>query len=95
MITQKQQELIDDIMDNFNFEKVHKVMKFLNWTWWDNKLEKYINPTIQELRSNARKKLKRILEENHASIGSGGFVARKYDDGTISLEFKIESWGDI
>lgn len=95
MITQKQQELIDDIMDNFNFEKVHKVMEFLNWTWWNNELKKDINPTIQDIRSDARKKLKRILEENHSSIESGGLVARKYDDGTISLEFKIEYWGDI
>lgn len=95
MITQRQQELIDDIMDNFNFEKVHKVMDFLNWTWWDLETMKEYAPTIQDIRSCARKKLKRILEENHASIESGGFVARKYDDGTISLEFKIESWGDI
>ena len=95
MITQKQQKLIDDIMDNFNFEKVHKVMKFLNWTWWNLETMKEYVPTIQDIRSSARDRLKTVLLEKCGYCESGGFVARKYDDDTISLEFKIESWGDI
>lgn len=95
MITQKQQELIDDIMDNFNFEKVHKVMTFLNWTWYNLETMKEYIPTIQEIRSSARDRLKTVLLEKYGYCESGGLVARKYDDDTISLEFKIESWGDI
>ena len=93
MITQKQQELIDDIMDNFDFEKVHKVMTFLNWKW--AMLDGYAIPSISDIRSRARDRLKTVLLEKYGYCESGGLVARKYDDGTISLEFKIESWGDI
>jgi hypothetical protein len=33
------QKAIDDIVENFNWEKVHKIMVALNWTWWDSKDE--------------------------------------------------------
>lgn len=36
MLTEKQQEIVDEIMDNFDFEKVHKVMVALNWGWHGN-----------------------------------------------------------
>ena len=29
----KEQEIIDDVLTEFDFEKCHRVMKFLNWTW--------------------------------------------------------------
>ena len=32
-MTITQQQLIDEILDQFDFEKVKKVMDALNWTW--------------------------------------------------------------
>lgn len=100
----KQMELIDDVMDNFDFHKVRKVMKFLNWTWAfsDNAV-----PEVHELRKEARRHLNRALSgvlSGHSNYmtSSGGFTARakRYDPETsadkpiiqLSLTFELENW---
>ena len=105
-LQRKFQELIDNIMDNFDFHKVHKVMKQLNWHWAF--AEEGI-PREDELRKEARKLLNECLYalikngEDNWSIATGGFQVRatNYRDGeTISdgfhvglkLEFVIEDW---
>ena len=67
MITEQQQEAIDEIMDWFDFERVHDVMSYLNWEWRDNGV-----PSIQEMKQTARKLLKESLMEK-TTVGTGGF----------------------
>ena len=43
-------ELIDEILDEFDFEIVHRTMKALDWTWHGS----VESPTIGDLRRMAR-----------------------------------------
>ena len=99
------QKLIDDIMDNFNFNKVRKVMKHLNWKW---ALSENGVPEVYELKETARRLLNECLYEmimhgeDSWSIATGGFAARatnykgseESEDSSIGLKlsFKVEDW---
>ena len=93
-MTQKQQEAIDTIMDYFKFEKVQKVMEFLDWRWFGS--EEGV-PTLPELKQEARRLLKHSLEEKE-SISTGGFHVRyrSYESGeeTIELMFAVDWWDE-
>ena len=80
---------IDNILDEFDFEKVHKVMEFLEWRW-SNAV-----PTIADMRRLARNLLKECAESDMLAIATGGFQVHKHViDGTIylTLEFVLTSW---
>ena len=80
---------IDNILDEFDFEKAHKVMEFLEWKW-SNAV-----PTIADMRRLARNLLKEAAEGEVVAIGTGGLQVRKcVVDGTIylTLEFVVASW---
>ena len=81
--------VIDEILDEFDFEKVHKVMEFLDWKWGGGV------PTIGGMRKVARNLLKEAAEGEVVAIGTGGFQVRKHvGDGTIylTLEFVVTAW---
>jgi len=83
--------VIDEIMDEFDFEKAHKVMEFLGWNWNNNV------PTIGGMRKVARNLLKEAAEGDITAIGTGGFQVRKQVvDNTIylTLEFIVTSWSN-
>jgi hypothetical protein len=63
------QEQIDEIMDSFDFQKVHKIMEAINWRWHEEGV-----PDVYSLRTLARKHLKEAVEIKGA-ISSGGFTA--------------------
>lgn len=96
MMTDKEYDLIMDCLNEFDFEKVSDVMTFLNWTWGEN------IPTVQELRANARKYLKAVIEGAHESEGkeyvtaTGGFryECKIYEDGFVWLRmaFEVTDW---
>ena len=83
---------IDDIMRDFNFEKVHKVMEMLDWKW---AMTKYGVPTVEELRGEARRLLVEAANEE-TQVATGGFRAVYEKNGAsdpdpfISLEFVLE-----
>lgn len=89
------QNQIDDIMDEFDFDQVEKVMEFLGWEWSSSNgvPEKY------EIKKQARKLLKQAAEFNGGGTTStGGFVASSKfgEDGNgkwvlLKLDFSIES----
>jgi len=90
-MTQKQQDAIDNIMDNFKFEQVRKVMEPLDWEWAGT--EEGV-PTIPELRREARRLLKMSFEEK-TNVSTGGFhvMYESNDDGEfIQLMFAVEEW---
>jgi len=62
---------IEDIMDEFDFDKVHKVMDSLDWTWVGVEAGDNI-PSRAELRRSARRLLQQSVQTK-SSIGSGGF----------------------
>lgn len=87
----KKQDAIDEIMDNFDFGKVAKVMEGLNWRWANSETELQI-PDVAELRKQARRLLKTALKEN-TGIATGGFkVTYLKDEKFLHLEFVVSEW---
>lgn len=92
------QERIDEVMDWFDFNKVSRVMEFLDWQWvypTDGV------PTEADLRQKARELLhmawdysERSNEESFA--GTGGFTAEAdAARNWIRLTFRLADWESI
>jgi len=94
------EEILDDLMDHFDFEKVHRVMEYLDWKWItpSNDLE---IPSIPRLKKAARQHL-RMAFKRQGTIGSGGLEASYVPPtpewvgedpyGILELKFVLE-WG--
>lgn len=84
--------MIEDILDEFDFHKVQKVMKALEWGYWDSETP----PRISDLRKMARRLLKSVEESSlspYTVVASGGFKAERYWYGaepTLYLSFVVE-----
>ena len=94
------QIMIANILNQFDFIRVHQVMVCLDWEWYYNG-----TPTIDGLRNAARKRIdsaiKGCIDEGTANIpyhsSSGGLKAtvEKNINGQIDfieLEFVVSSW---
>ena len=100
-------KILDDIVDNFDFEKVKKTMDALDWKWSDlerfdpkqdfKKVKGYFVPTLDEIKEFAAKLLWDLANDpkNHV-IGTRGFRAEKDfsdpNDPWMRLSFEIEQW---
>lgn len=74
---------IDKVLDDFDFERVHKVMEFLSWKIFIDK--KMVLPNNSQLMKQARNRLleagEKSLESNESYFShSGPFKARSYFD---------------
>jgi len=80
---------IKSIMDNFDFEKVYKVMTCLKWEWQDRKV------TRSMIISHALTDLLAVEAQPSTTAyrSSGGFVASK-ENGHYSLSFQVEGWDE-
>lgn len=74
------QEIIDEFMDYFDFERVHEVMKALNWYWKVDSGTPLRIPEIPEIRQFLRKLLTDFLDENLKLSECGGFRIMKFCD---------------
>ena len=97
ILTDKHYETIMDCLDEFDFDRVHKVMTFLDWKYSDSTEV----PSVEYLRKNARKYLmavaKEALEtksENICATGGFRYEAKLYEDGYLWLRmaFEIADW---
>jgi hypothetical protein len=96
----KEQIMIDEIMDWFDFAKVTKTMELLEWKIFCN--NDYVIPGENTLRENARKLLMDTInasekyEEDYAYIKTGPFKATCFRDKnhitSIALEFVVTEW---
>jgi len=89
-MTITQQQLIDEILDQFDFQKVKKVMDALNWKW-SMGTESHV-PDIPEIRKKSREMLWVLLHSKDRMIKTGGLVVEKDDDDTLELRFEAEAW---
>ena len=96
-------QMIDDVIENFDFLRCHYVMKFLNWCWVhnDNKV-----PTINELKSAAKKRFESAISlskkrtrgrSNEGVVSSGGLKATAITNSHkhliwLELEFILTDW---
>ena len=79
-------DVIDKVLDEFDFESVQKTMHALDWKYWDSE-----GPvSIGELRRTARYLLKEAMLCKH-TIGTGGFEAQR-DENMLSLKFVVSEW---
>ena len=83
------EEKIGDILNNFDFERVHKAMIALEWNWYLGIGDEGI-PSVGALQKAARKLLSEAWTKK-TTISSGGFSA-VYDDGDLILRFILEEW---
>jgi ribosomal protein L25 (general stress protein Ctc) len=94
------QEVVDNIINNFQFDRVEKVMKALNWEWIDVGI-----PSIEQLREKARSLLieaKRYVStstkfepEYHVSVCGFTVDAHKVgnsDKVYLRLAFEVDEW---
>jgi hypothetical protein len=84
--TLTKEEHIKFILDNFDFGRVHKIMKYLKWEWAGRGV-----PNILELRNIAERLLNEVYDDNGKWIATGGFKASKYHD-FLELEFIVTDW---
>jgi hypothetical protein len=97
-LNNEQIKTINNVMDNFDFERVEKVMDCLEWSWGVGHDEHV--PDIYEIKQFARHlladtiiRLSHLIENKSLSLSTGGFVATSYRDGSLSLSFVVEEWG--
>ena len=98
MINKK--DAINEIIEYFNWDKVHKTMVALNWTWLDSEGKA---PSVGALFKCATDLLDRvydmaIIHKHDCAIANGGFRAQAIvDDDTkeiyeLRLVFELCSW---
>ena len=107
-LRKKEQELIDEILREFNFERCKLTMDYLNWTWVTTNGVRV--PTIEDLKKSALNRIhsaievirdrKNISYHHPAVCSSGGLQAtvfvNKYGHITnIGLEFVLADWSSF
>jgi len=105
--SEKEQNLIDEIIENFDFEKCHLAMKSLDWTWgFEN-----ITPSIERLKESAKDRLISAMElakkdkcskstyfSSSGGLKGNAWVNRYGHIEGIRLEFVLTDWdsdGDV
>lgn len=99
--------VLDNVFDNFDFEKVKKTMDALNWEWAflkrldpkDDFKEKTVSavPTLDEIKEAAAKLMWDCANDpKNAVIATGGFRVEKDfsdpDDPWMRLTFEVTDW---
>ena len=88
-MTPDQKEMIDEIIDKFNFEKVLITMTALDWQWQTTAGNGHSLPTMQRLKAMARHLLNESIKETF--VGSGGFEAKYHaKDNSDSEYFELK-----
>ena len=86
-----ERDIIEDILDEFDFGKVHQVMEHLNWIWHDSDGV----PTLGQLRKRARSLMKTCIGHAEYTTATGGLrVQKKTFDGVpfYCLMFVVSEW---
>lgn len=76
---------IEEILNGFDFHKVQKVMRSLNWFWGFKEGNRI--PEILEMKTHCRRLLKQVI--SNKTLESGGFRAQHCKDGSLGLDFIV------
>lgn len=86
------EQQIDEIMNWFDFDRVHRTMVALNWKWAD--CETGV-PEVGHIRERALALLREVVEQGDGHqqyyIETGGFRAERVD-GLLKLSFSVSTW---
>ena len=92
MTEEEKSKLVKEVLNEFDFAKVDRVMRMLNWEWAIFGKHRAI-PGIYGLMTEARDMLYKVLEhEDENWIRCGGFRA-SWDGVALGLEFILTSYG--
>lgn len=74
------EEMVDEVLDEFDFDKVHDIMVQLDWKWYIGAEECEKVPSVYSLIKHAKRLLHEVALENFGktckgSMSSGGFLA--------------------
>ena len=99
-LTDKHYEDLMDVLDTIEFQKIHKVMEYLDWWWVSDGGEKMDSrvPEIYDLRKTARRLLTEACnkalnnESGQYTVSSGGFraEAKLYEDGFLWMRLSFD-----
>ena len=97
---ERHQNMMFDIMNHFDYNKVYDVMKHLKWKWYGKGI-----PTVDDIRFASRERIESVIknclldaktdQEYISSSGGLKATAIKNDYGQITfleLEFVLTSW---
>lgn len=89
-LEEESSELLDELIEDFEWDKVKRIMEELNWTWWGNDNP----PTIEEMKEMVRglySSIENRVENNeYCFCSSGGFklTFNPDEDNELSLVFE-------
>jgi hypothetical protein len=105
--SEKEQSLINEIIEHFDFEKCQKAMRAVGWTWY---LEGNV-PSVERLKESARDRLVSAMElakkdkcskstyfSSSGGLKGNAWVNRYGHIEGIRLEFVLTEWdsdGDV
>jgi hypothetical protein len=97
------EKIVENILENFDFDKCRTVMDSLNWEWFNTGV-----PTVDDLKKSAVERIESAInglldKENRLSStdyyfsSSGGFKATAWKNRyghleSINLEFVLTDW---
>lgn len=90
-------KVLNEIFDNFDFERVKKTMDALDWTWVhigeENAAQARRVPTIDEIKDTAARLMWECANEDTDCVATGGFRVEKDfekdDDPWMRLTFEV------
>lgn len=97
---------VNEILEEFDFNRVHCVMEFLEWEWVDHDSGHYYKPSISKMTETCRRYLEFVWDrvdsegkDSETTMSSGGFqvyacrfTENNEDFINVSLSFIIEKW---
>lgn len=90
---------INECLEELDFERIHNVMKMLNWRWilHTNDEDRYDVPTISYMKMHVKSMLHECYEEMDKNdedwrISTGGFTVRTFKDNDCEVIFELTSW---
>ena len=83
----EKQEVVNDVLDRFDFDSVEEVMQMTGWVWGIGRTE-YI-PTQYEMRKFTRKLLEEAIDKE-TTILSNKFRASSWKEDNGQLSAKLE-----
>jgi len=106
-ISEKVKRVLDNVFDNFDFERVKKTMDALDWKWdnltryvpldgFKEKKDSYV-PTLDEIKEEAARLMWDCANDpENAVIATGGFRVEKDfsdpNDPWMRLSFEVTDW---
>lgn len=89
MTSELHEEMIDEVLDDFNFERVHCAMTAIDWKWQTTGGNGLAVPTIARLKARARILLHAAIKDKY--IATGGLHAQYHPaDGTEREWFQLQ-----